>query len=101
MDTTPEDPKPEEKDYSLKEVKEGQAQINYVLNHVDINLIEALKFTVELLKKLKELPSLMHDLKDIDFTKLDEELTRAEKQSKLVADIKPPGCQPPPEPYPY
>ena len=98
---TPEDPKPEEKDYALKALNDGQAQINYVLNHVDMNLLEALKFTVEFLKKVKDLPSLMHDLKGIDFTKIDEELSLAEKHSKLVADIKPPGCQPPPSPYPY
>jgi hypothetical protein len=98
---TPEDPKPEEKDYSLKALNDGQAQINYVFNHVDMNLIEALKFTVEFLKRVKDLPSLMHDLKGIDFTKIDEELSLAAKHSKLVADIKPPGCQTPPAPYPY
>jgi len=98
---TPEDPKPEETEYSLKSLSDGQAQINYVLNHVDMNLIEALKFTVEFLKKVKDLPSLMHDLKGIDFTKIDGELSAAEKNGKLVADIKPPGCQIPPPPYPY
>ena len=98
---TPEDPKPEEEEYSLESLYDGQAKINYVLNHVDMNLIEALKFTVEFLKKVKDLPSLMHDLKGIDFTKIDGELSSAEKNSKLVADIKPPGCQIPPPPYPY
>ena len=98
---TPEDPKREEYEYSLKSLNDGQAQINYVLNHVDMSLIETLKFTVEFLKKVKDVPSLMHDLKGIDFTKLEEQLSMAEKHSKLVADIKPPGCQPPPPPYPY
>jgi hypothetical protein len=98
---TPEDPKREEYEYSLKSLNDGQAQINYVLNHVDMNLIETLKFTVEFLKKVKDLPSLRNDLKGIDFTKIDEQLSLAEKHSKLVADIKPPGCQLPPPPYPY
>ena len=74
---TLEDPKPEEEEYSLESLYNGQAQINYVLNHVDMNLIEALKFTLEFLKKVKDLPPLMHDLKGIDFTKIDEELSLA------------------------
>ena len=98
---SPEDPKLEENEYSLKALNDGQAQINYVLNHVDLNLVEALKFTVEFLKKVKDVPSLMHDLKGVDFTKIDGALSSAEKNSKVVADIKPPGCQTPPPPYPY
>jgi hypothetical protein len=66
-----------------------------------MSLIETLKFTVEFLKKVKDLPSLKNDLKGIDFTKIDEQLSLAEKHSTLVADIKPPGCQLPPPPYPY
>lgn len=92
---TPDDSKPVDKVYSLKQVSDGQAQINYVLNHVDFKVIDALKLTVQILKKIKDLPPLAHDTKDIDFTKLEEALSQAEEKSGLVADIKPPGCLPP------
>lgn len=98
--TTSESSKPEENEYSLDQVNNGQAKINYVLNHVDMNMIEALKFTVQVLKIVKASPSLMHEMKAIDFTKIDETLKVAEEHSKLVADIKPPGCIPWPIPYP-
>ena len=92
---TPDDSKPVEKVYSVKEVNEGQARINYELNHVDFKVIDALKLTVQILKKIKDLPPLAHNTKDIDLTKIEETISQAEKQSGLVADIKPPGCLPP------
>src|SRR5690242_14561684 len=91
---------PEEEEYSLEQVNNGQAKINYVLNHVDMDLIEVLKFTVRVLKMVKASPSLMRELRDIDFTRIDEVISLAEKNSGLVADIKPPGCTPWPIPYP-
>ena len=92
---TPDDSKLVEKIYSLKEVSDGQAQINYVLNHIDMKTIEALKLIVQILKKVKDLPPLSHNTKEIDFTKIEEVLSLAEKQTGLVADIRPPGCLPP------
>jgi len=92
---TPDDSKPVNKVYSLTEISDNQGRINYLLNHIDFKVIDALKLTVQILKKIKDLPPLVHDTKDIDFTKIEEALSYAEKQSGLVADIKPPGCIPP------
>lgn len=97
---TPEVPSTE-KVYSLKDVHDGQAQINYVLNHVDMKLIDSLKVIVEVLKTLKDLPQFTRLLNQFDLTKMADELSLAQKHSDLVASIKPPGCEPPPPPYPY
>ena len=94
---TPDDSKPQAqaKVYSLTEVSDGQAKINYVLNHVDFKVIDALKLTIKILKRVKDLPPLAHDTKDIDFTAIEAVISEAEKHSGSVADIRPPGCLPP------
>jgi len=100
--TTPEEIKPEEKDYSLKDVSDNQGKINYLLNHTDVEVIKILKVTVQILKAVKASPSLTHELKGVDFTQidftdLDKAISAAEKHSDVVADIRPPGCV---NPYP-
>ena len=73
----------------------NQGRINYELVEVDKKVIEALKMIVEFLKKLKELPPLANELKKVDFSSIEALLVRAQDTSKKVADIKPPGCEPP------
>lgn len=99
---TPDDPKPEETEYSLNEVTRNQAKINYLFNHIDTKMIEILKTTVQILKAVKASPSLTREMRGIDFTTIDftcieEGLSQIEKQSGVVASIKPPGC----DPYPW
>ena len=74
----------------------GQAQINFLLNKVDYDLVEALQQIVKILKTIQALPQLSRDLKAIDFTKIDAALSDAYAKNGTVADIRPPGC----EPYP-
>lgn len=87
---------PELKTYQEK-FNYGQARINFELNEVDKDVINALNLIVELLKKVKEIPQLKHDLKEIDFSTIDKALSDACKRSQEVASIKPPGCE---GPYP-
>jgi hypothetical protein len=78
-----------------EDINKGQRNINYELCKVDERLIETLKVIAEFLKKVKELPPLANDLKDFDLSKMDEALAKAQATNKRVADIKPPGCEPP------
>jgi hypothetical protein len=87
---------PEEQPYSLELVSDNQAQINYLLNHTDKNVIDALKLIGEFLKAVKDIPQLAHALRESDLRKLDELLLWAEEKTNKVAGIKPPGCEPPP-----
>jgi hypothetical protein len=74
----------------------GQAQINFLLNKVDYDFVEALQEIVKILKTIQALPQLSRELNAIDFTKIDAALSDAKAKSETVADIRPPGC----EPYP-
>lgn len=73
----------------------GQARINYELNKVDEEVIKTLQMFTDFLKQVKELPPLAHLLKDFDFSNIDAAIAKASDRSKKVADIKPPGCEPP------
>ena len=73
----------------------GQARINFELNAVDKDVIKALNLIVDMLKKVKELPTLKHDLREIDFSTVDKAVTDACERSQTVASIKPPGCEGP------
>jgi hypothetical protein len=73
----------------------GQAQINFLLNNVDYDFVEALQQMVKILKTIQALPQLARDLNAIDFSKIDAALSDAKAKSATVADIKPPGCLPP------
>ena len=80
-----------------KEFNYGQARINFELNQVDKDFVEALKVILTALEKLKELPQLTQQLEAINLTAICEKLTDAEKRSNTVASIRPPGCE---GPYP-
>jgi hypothetical protein len=79
-----------------KEFSYGQAQINFLLNNVDYDFVEALQEIVKILKTIQTLPQLSRELNAIDFAKIDAALSDAKAKSETVADIRPPGC----EPYP-
>ena len=80
-----------------KEFSYGQARINFELNQVDKDFVEALKVIVEALEKLKDLPQFTDQLGAINFSAICEKLTDAETRSNTVASIRPPGCE---GPYP-
>ena len=82
-----------EEDTYQKEFNYGQAQINFVLNAVDNDFVAALTGIVQILKTLKELPSVSQQLSAIDFNKIDRALADAKQRSETVAGIKPPGCE--------
>ena len=87
----------EQEFYLQKDVNYGQTRINFELNEIDKDVVETLKAMVQILKKLKTLPSLTHDLNQIDFSKIDAAISDADQRSQKVADIRPPGCE---GPYP-
>lgn len=80
-----------------KEFSYGQARINFELNQVDKDFVEALKVIVEALEKLKDRPELTSELGAINFGAICDKLTDAENRSNTVASIRPPGCE---GPYP-
>lgn len=82
--------------YTQDEINQGQRRINYELVEVDKTIIETLEMIAEFMKKVKEIPALANHLKDADFSKLEAAIATARKISSTVADIKPPGCEPPP-----
>lgn len=84
--------------YTQEKINYNQARINYELVEVDKKVIETLKMITEFLKKVKELPPLANDLKHVDFRQMDDAIAKAHDTSNKVADIKPPGCEPPPFP---
>ena len=81
--------------YSQDQIQFNQARINYELVEVDKKVIETLKMIVEFLKKLKELPPLAKELQDMDFRAIEALIAKAHETAIKVADIKPPGCEPP------
>jgi hypothetical protein len=83
--------------FTQDEINHGQRRINFELCEVDMSVIETLKMIVEILKKVRALPPLTHDLQDLDFNKIEAAISKAYNTSKKVADIKPPGCE---APYP-
>jgi len=82
--------------YSIEEVNKVQAKINYLLVEVDEKTISVLRDIIGIIKVIAVVPAIASHLRDIDFGKLESVLDEAEKQSGDVADIIPPGCQPPP-----
>ena len=70
-----------------EEINDGQKRINGALCRVDWKLIKALK---ELRLAIAAAPGLGR----IDFKDVDTALVDAYKASAIVADIKPPGCEP-------
>jgi hypothetical protein len=80
-----------------KEFNYGQARINFELNAVDQDFVDALKVILATLEKLKEFPQLTQQLGSIDLTPICEKIADAEKRSNKVASIRPPGCE---GPYP-
>lgn len=77
-----------------KDFNYGQARINFELNEVDKDFYKTLRTIVDVLNKIK---GLHHELRAIDLNELNDALTNAETRIKLVADIRPPGCE---GPYP-
>ena len=77
--------------YTIDQINNNQGQINFLLVSVDQRVIWTLK---EILGVLKTVPQ----LKDVDFTRLENSLKEAKDASNRVADITPPGCVEPPPP---
>lgn len=90
---------PELETYLQTDINKGQARINFELNQVDKDVINALHAIVTILKTVKALPPLKDHLKAIDFSAIDKALSDACDRSQKVADIRPPGCLGP-GPYP-
>ncbi len=86
--------------YTQEQINGGQRRINFELCDVDTKLIGILKEVVQTLKMAAAAPSATGPLKRMDFSQLDRLLDEASKQSEKVAEIKPPGCEPPPPPPP-
>ena len=93
MDT--QDTNYEQQIYPQADINKGQKMINYELNEIDKVVIDALKVVIQIFSKVKALPPLTPELKDIDFDSIEKELNDAYERSKRVAGIKPPGCEPP------
>jgi len=87
----------ESESYLQKEFNYGQARINFELNEVDKRVIEALQVVVQILKQVKALPALRHDVQELDFSNIDRAISEAQQRTATVADIRPPGCE---GPYP-
>jgi RNA processing factor Prp31 len=87
----------ESESYLQKEFNYGQARINFELNEVDKRVIEALQVVVQILKQVKALPALRHDVQELDFSNIEKAISEACQRSATVADIRPPGCE---GPYP-
>lgn len=85
--------------YTLEQVNDGQARINYELCEVDMSVMKALEDAVGILKAVVATQPLATQLKDVDFNRIEETLRAAYRTSREVADIIPPGCQGP-GPYP-
>lgn len=86
--------------YSQDQINYGQARINFELCAVDSKVIDILKEVVETLKAAAASPSATGPLKRMDFSRLDALLEEASMANHQVAEIKPPGCEPPPPPPP-
>ena len=86
--------------YNQDQINFGQSRINFDLCKVNEKVIDILKEVVETLKKAAAAPSATGPLKRMDFSKLDTLLAQAAKANLKVAEIKPPGCEPPPPPPP-
>lgn len=72
-------------DFSQKSINGGQRKINYKLTVVDKKLIEALKAVVGALAKLPNPPQ-------SEITAASIAIKEAEDVNKIVAEIRPPGC---------
>jgi len=78
-------------DFSQTAINRGQRQINYALTVVDQKLALAVKL-------LRDAIAASPGGHDIDFDAVDEAIKDVYRRSRLVADIKPPGCEPPGNP---
>lgn len=86
--------------YTQDQINEGQKRINYELNEVDKKLIEALRSLVAILSDQRTPPASTPASRQMDFSTVEAALSEASTSSEEVADIDPPGCLAPPEPYP-
>lgn len=77
-----------------KEFNYGQARINFQLNEVDKDFVNALKMIMAALEKIKNIPEFTQQLSAIDLDAICKAVTDAENKSNTVASIKPPGCEP-------
>lgn len=78
-----------------KEINFGQARINYELIEADLNIIEALRNIVALIKIIT--PSA--GLKGLDFSRTEISIAKADEIVRRIADIRPPGSEPPEDVY--
>lgn len=74
-------------DYTQAGINKGQRKINYALTLVDEKLVEAIK---KLRDAIKAVPATQH----IELDEVNEAIDDALETSRLVAGIKPPGCDP-------
>ena len=72
-------------DFHQLAINRGQRKINYQLTVTDKKLIEALKAVVGALAKLPNPPQ-------AEITAASMAIKEAEDINKIVADIRPPGC---------
>jgi len=75
-------------DYSQKAINRGQRIINY-------QLTEATKKLEEAVKELRKAVSKVSGVGKDNLTAADNAVSVAEGISSTVADIRPPGCEPP------
>ena len=74
-------------DFSQSAINSGQRKINYALTVVDEKLAKALE-------ALKDALASLPAAHNIDFTEVNEAINDAVETSRLVAGIRPPGCDP-------
>lgn len=72
-------------DFHQLAINRGQRKINYKLTVVDKKLIEALKAVVSALAKLPNPPQ-------AEITAASIAIKEAEDVNKVVAELRPPGC---------
>ena len=72
-------------DFHQRAINKGQRKINYKLTVVDKRLIEALKALVSAIAKLPNPPQ-------AEITAASIAIKEAEDFNKVVAEIRPPGC---------
>lgn len=82
--------------YTQDQINSGQTRINFELVEVDKKLVWALRDILAILKDVAAAPTVAPHLGAIDFRRLESALEVVYAASVKVADIKPPGCEPPP-----
>lgn len=78
------------------EINYEQQRVNYKLVEIDRKVVEALKELLDLVKTLaadQRASRAASKLRKLDFSVLEEVISRADSAAEEVANIIPPGCQ--------